>query len=685
MIPTVDQLASDVLTVRAADLFNPPGLTNFLGALQVDRDPVAIRSVNYPPLFGSDVPTGALFLNGEYVVGDNPPISFTWTPDRVVRDTTVGPFHITTTTVAPIGHTAAVVDIEVHNRGPAAPVELHLAVAGLATNQMLSLRDAVPPMEPSKLSFDEPRRAAVFVGERTGAASVQGLHPAPDRVDRNGLWATTELAAGERWLLRFVVALGATTDDAIETFDTLTTGPDPVAYARQYWNEELAAVVTPGNDRYSGHLPRLETDEPALRRLYDTGILGVIYFKRDNPHSVIGRAYDTLTPRYWPTITFLWDFSLSSTVHALLDPEPMRRQVEHWMNTDVHRCMGTSWLTGEGVGMWYSVNDYAMTRIVHDYLRWTGDLAWLDAPLAAVDGPTATPMEQLQKHARAWKQFATGNGLADYGGIGNLLECVSSYVHEVASLNAANAYNLRTVADLMAMRGSDPTDLRAEADDIVARIDELYVKGQGHFDARSAEGDRWPVRHCYDLLTVMWAIPDALDDQRRREMVAFFERELRTPGWMRALSNRDFDAPFSVRPDHQWNGAYTAWPSEVVRGLYRVGEGERAGAWLRELAAAANQGPFGQAHFIETAVPPHEGGARKAPPELPYITDWACSSGGSWTTAVIEGVFGVDATLDGISATPNLNGLDPDARLTGLSHQGSSYTVDASGLHAEGH
>ena len=92
MIPTVDQLASDVLTVRAHDLFNPPGLTNFLGALQVDRDPVAIRSVNYPPLFGSDVPTGALFLNGEYVVGNNPPISFTWTPDRVVRDTTVGPY-----------------------------------------------------------------------------------------------------------------------------------------------------------------------------------------------------------------------------------------------------------------------------------------------------------------------------------------------------------------------------------------------------------------------------------------------------------------------------------------------------------------------------------------------------------------------------------------------------------------
>ena len=43
---------------RFGDLFNPPGLTNFLGCVQSDVDPVAIRSLNFPPFACSDTVTG---------------------------------------------------------------------------------------------------------------------------------------------------------------------------------------------------------------------------------------------------------------------------------------------------------------------------------------------------------------------------------------------------------------------------------------------------------------------------------------------------------------------------------------------------------------------------------------------------------------------------------------------------
>ena len=84
-----------------------------------------------------------------------------------------------------------------------------------------------------------------------------------------------------------------------------------------------------GNDEFSGHLPILETNDEALRRLYWWGVLGVIWFRRDFAGNVLGRTYDTLMPNYWSTTTFIWDYSLSSLIHALLDPVEMRGQLAH--------------------------------------------------------------------------------------------------------------------------------------------------------------------------------------------------------------------------------------------------------------------------------------------------------------------------------------------------------------------
>jgi hypothetical protein len=150
---------------------------------------------------------------------------------------------------------------------------------------------------------------------------------------------------------------------------------------------------------------------------------------------------------------------------------------------------------------------------------------------------------------------------------------------------------------------------------------------------------------------------------------------------MHALSRGDDDAMFSTRPDHQWNGAYPAWPPQALLALYKVGEADLALTWMKGLAKSANQGPFGQAHFVETIIEPDAGGARKAPIDFPYITDWAVSSGGSWVSAIIEGLFGVNATLaGGISARPQFSTFDPKAELRNLRYQGELYNVSRDGI-----
>jgi hypothetical protein len=697
-LPTLDELASDPLVHGPADLFSPPALTNFLGGVQAAIDPVALWNLNMPPLACGDIEAGRLFLDGWVVAALGAPITFRWRPDRIERSVTARGLEVTSTTVLAWHEPAAIVRFRIRNvGGEARRVRLGVGFQGSIARSTEPWHSAQPPSEqaPNVLTdgMDHGRtadsagvavdgsRGTVLFTAPSGAASIQGVVPVAERVDEHGAWWAVELRPGETWEGAFVHAIADDAGGAREIYDGLAADVDgEIDRVEREWAAELEAAFTPGNDRYSGSLPVLESDDPDLRRLYYLGALGVIYFKRDSPFSAVGRAYDTLLPRYWATCTYIWDYSLSSLVHALLDPAEMRGQLERWMALDAHACYGSDWLTGKPVGVWYAVNDHAMTQLIDQYLRWSGASSWLDTSLRLPAGPSTVRL-QLERYATAWRDLASPNGLADYGGVNNLLECVSSYIHEVAALNAANVWNLRTAADHLG--GADPglaIRLRAEAGELMARLWALYAEGEGFFNARMPDGQLRAVRHCYDLLQALNLIPEEIDERRRSEMVTFFETQLQTPNWMRALSPIDPDAITSVRPDHQWNGAYTAWPAWVANGLFRIGRERLASDWIRGLARTANQGPFAQAHFVEEFAPGEGGGALKAPSGWPYINDWACSSGGAWTRLIIEGVFGVEAGLDEIAARPRLDFLDPDARLTGLRFRDRLVSVDRSGV-----
>ena len=688
MIPTVEDFRSSPMPHRFGDLFNPPGLTNFLGCVQSDGvDPVAIRSLNFPPFACSDSITATLYLNGRIFQALGAPVVTTWLPDRIERQAEHDGLSLRTVTALPFGKMAAIVRIEIENRSTKArDVTLKLGLRGGVTQSVTPWTNAAPPTEADNaVEIDRDRAALIFSARKSAAWLIQGTDVRPDEVTPLGLRFTLVLRPGETKTLRFVDAVGATRDAAQQTFDALVRDVDgELARIRDEWNREIESVFTADNGRYSGFMPTLETSDRDILKLYHTGILGVIYFKRDSAASVHGRVYTTLMPRYWQTATFLWDYFLSSTVHALLDPACMKKNLELWMHTDIHKHFGTEYLTGAGIGPWYAVNDFAMTTISRDFLRWNGDFAWLDKK---VDGHADNHLvyEYLARYATNWKHFRTRHGLADYGGLLNLLECVNTYLHEVASLNAANVFNLRAAAEVLELRGrhAHAGTLRREAADLAAEVNKLYADGKGFWHARFPDGSLREVRHCLDLLTVLNTMADDLSEKQKREMTDFFVRELQTPTWMHALSCDDDDAMFSVRPDHQWTGAYPAWPPLTALGLFRIGQENLAFDWLKGLARSANQGPFGQAHFAESVVPPEDGGARKSPPDWPYIVDWTCSSNGSFCQAIIEGLFGVNATLnEGLTATPRFASFDSSAALRNLRYQGKTYDVTRKGVSA---
>ena len=685
MIPTVDDLKSDILVHKTHDLFNPPGLTNFWGCVQSDIDITGIRSLNFPPFGCSDIITGGLFINDVYFPATGTKINIQWYADKIVRSTNYKGINYKSISVIPFKSKSVLVKLIIQNRsGSEKNLDLKFGLVGSVTKAVRTWNDAYPPLErDNKIEIDQKRKSLLFKAQHSEAFQIQGIFPKADKITKNGVTKNFNLKPGESKEIIYVNSLGENLNEIGTEYDYIINSADKIINeTKREWNEEIKAAFTPGNSRYSGFMPTLETKDKEIAKLYNLGILGLIYFKRDNPYSVIGRTYDTLMPRYWQSVTFIWDYALSSFAHAFLDPEVMQKYLEHWMMLDIHKHFGTDYLTGGPVGPWYSVNDFALMTVAKNYLRWTGDFKWLDKSIKSKKDGSKKVLDYLLKYSSNWKQFKTKNGLADYGGINNLLECVSTYIHEVASLNAGNVFNMRTGGEILKLKGNNKKSkkLFSDAEKLIPEIKKLYVNGKGYWNTRFPNNELVEVRHCYDFITILNNISDDLTSKQKKEMITFFKNELQTPTWMRALSPGDDNVLFSIRPDHQWNGAYPAWPAQAVTGLYKLGEVDLAFNWLKELSKSANQGPLGQAHFVETAVETESGGARKSSPEGPFICDWTVSSSGSWTNIIVESIFGIDAKYDSISASPQFGKFDAKAELKNISYQGKLYHANKKGL-----
>ena len=697
-IPTCTSMRSVVMTHKFLDLYAWPGLTNQWGCAQASMDVVAVRSIAFPPFaqgemnvapLGSngELLNGVMYVDGEYFTSTKTPIEFVWQPDRVERRSVYKGLELSSVTVVPFKTMSVAVKLNVKNVGKTRrKTEIKLALNAGVAKSVAPWNAAYSPGEyDNERTVDNARNAVVCKSKRSDAWAVQGVSPKPVSLSTSWVVFEFDLAPNETKTIVFVNSLGGTRADAERDFDALARDFDRAARATtDEWNYQLKAAFTPNNDRFSGYLPTLVTTDDSVKRIYHSAVMTALYFKRTTPHAVNGPTYVTLMPRYWETTTFLWDISLSAMLLAMLDPAVLRRMMETWMTLDIHKHFGTEFLTGAGVGPWYSVNDYAMSRMAKEYLRWTGDKAWLDKRVGG-----RTVLDRLVDYAEHWRELDTNkHGLADYGGVLNLLEAVSSYVHEVGGLNAANVHNLRFAAELVEYKGDSKkaAALRTEAEQLGRRVQELYVPGRGIWKCRLPDGSYNEVHHCYDFGTTLMNIGDMMPASQKKEMVDFFVRELKTPTWMRALSTRDLDVTFSIRPDHQWTGAYCSWPALALSGLFVAGETALALDWMKGLAKTSMQGPYAQAHFTETFYTPESNGAAaKSPSDQPYINDWACVSGCNYLEPIVDSLFGVNAGLFGqITAKPQFGTFDPRSELRNINYQGKQYTAGKNGIKAEG-
>jgi hypothetical protein len=617
-------------------------------------------------------------------ISNNPveAVTYQWFPHCVVREQKVDGIRISTKMWLPPEQRAVLEKIEIRNTtGRSAALTLGFDMRSAVTQKKTGWFAGLPGEADNLVSYDGSQGRLTWTAQHSQAACAQGIHPPPDSlVGGTVLEYRVTLSPGEKRELHFVAAIATEAGEANAMHDRLQSNFSALEErSERRFDQLVQSAFSAGNSDFSGHLPRLETESETLWNLYQNGLRNLLTARRRSPDSAYGPALLTLSGHVLPTLSFPWDTALSSVGLSLLDPEPLRSLVETWLQRDMHKHLATDYISGEAVGPWYAVNDMAIVRCARDYLRFSGNFAWLDKQ---IDGKAV--LDHLIDHATYWKKLSGKNGLGDYGGIENLLEVVSTYIHEVAGMNAGNVSSMRFVAELLDKRGrgQQAAQLRAEAAGLAQRINQvLYVKGKGWWRCGQPDGSFNEVRHCYDFIAVLDNMSEDLSAAQKREMAHFFWSQLASKKWMRALSSGDPDATWNVRPDHSCLGAYAAWPPSSAKGLFKVDDAGRIATWLAEVAKAGNQGPIGQAHFVEDVVAPLMGAACKASEDAPYIEDWCCISGGAFIDLVIESIFGVEATLfGGLKASPQLAAFDVNARLQGVQYQGGEYSVSAAGV-----
>jgi hypothetical protein len=680
-----------------------PGLTNHLGSLQAEADPVAVKHVVFPPLSAAEETTGMTTLDGVLLAASGRPVEMRWSLGRLERRCVVGGWRLDSETIAVDGAPAVIVALTIRNPGRrrrCADLRLRFSGRGRNTGGEGYLW-AVPAVATTVATLNrneglavserhDPRRHAVaFAATAEPCCSLQGVSGL-----RRGeaSWADGRLrlslavAAGASRTIHVVLAWGRDAASATSLYDRLAAAPRAALAANRRvwtaaWRTTRADLLRSLGSR-RGEVARLQTGQ---RAMLGNAMATALYLRRDYPSRVEG-LYLTLFPRHGEGSFYLWDVGMAAPFLARLDAPALRGMAEAAASSiDIYAQQSMNAFTGAGGGWHYAANAWSLFRLAWSYIAASGDRAWLKKRLSGIrQGQTVLAM--LEELALAWTTATPGReplttrsrtrtarsrpaqsdggsapfavsvempvdvgggypfAVADVGDRGTLLEGTTSYAHQVASMNAGYVWMMRRLADLHDHAGDAPRaiELRRLAHGLSAEILCMYRPADGFFASGQPGGSVHPSRVSLDHLMVMTCMPEDLGPQVRKGLVASFRRELQTPGWMRCVSPAEPDVTSGIRVDVTFVGCYAGWVALMAEGLCRIGQAGLAGDWLERMAAVTAQGPFGQAYWAENQMPPVHGGAAKSTDEMPQGTHWAEMGGVAFGATIIAGLLGIE-------------------------------------------
>ncbi len=682
-VPSLEELAGS--WQDAARLASLPAVNNTVGSAQVLREVLAVGKLSFPPIVMSGS-TGVMLIDGSAPALDRT----RWYAYGAVRKGTTGGLAVATEVRMVYEERGILFHCMLTNPGKTS--RKVILTIGLSANTSLHTRWAwkVPRSTRNRAlsaaTADGGR--SLLVRDTTGElANCFSFERRPDALRARGdsgeaVWRLT-LRPGGSAVVNYALAVGREKERVHGLALQWASHFDPAfQQVKKAWQGRYEAMFTPKNTFFSGHLPVVHTPDSALRRLYYIGVVSLLSVLRTG-FPVAPRVYVSNTPESNCTMMYFWDTREWATTLALLDPLMLKQYLLAWLSKGVYKGYAEEYLTGTLQGPWYSANDLSVFILLNDYLNVTGDTAFLSDTAAGT-----TVLQHMDSIAVHWMNLVRpGHILADYGGAENLLECVPTYIHEVASFNAANVWMMRRVAAIRDDRGDSARarELRTGAERLLHALLALYEPGKGFWDALHRDGTKVPIRHVFDFATIGLTIPEDLTPAMRKEMVDFAERELLTDHWMRAQSLSDIAAGVSDRPDHGPMGAYCAWPPETMAAMCEFGEFGRALDFLHRCVGTTYEGPFSQSRELlgrtrDAPVRINERGNAGLPTQT-----YNASNGGGFTETIIREFFGFKPDFIRGTVVPDTRPRGFRGELLNVQGDHRLLTVHSSdeGLHVE--
>jgi hypothetical protein len=407
----------------------------------------------------------------------------------------------------------------------------------------------------------------------------------------------------------------------------------------------------------SENLPRISTADKQLDDLYYRSILSVLdtRWDRENfitrPYYAVGTWLDTIA----------WDTSYASELLSMLDPAGLREAFLTYIRTGLLTHTYIPW-NGKAEPFAYAQDPFAKMWILQDYLRQTGDFAFLDR----VESGASVYEWMKRAGVEVKKKYGRPDGLLDFGSNNNnFLEIrTDGYVNVVAATNGLAAECFQQLADWgRGRKDPDADQFAGWAAQLRKGLNEkLWDEQAGWFDNLYPDDSRQLVLsyHLFDILGANWLSAH----QRLRLIAHITEGEFLGPYGMYSIAKSDERHWDLMDADWGGGGQYTGMPLRIAETLYRLGYSELGWDILARCGRWTERFPY----LPQDAYTDYFG---EIPEDMPLEI-----AAGSGVQAILFGIFGLRPQMDGsLQISPAYHSEMGEAKMAGYRFRGHTYDI----------
>lgn len=619
------------------------GLVN--GLLSVNgwiEDVAEVRRVHAPPYFCDDLSISFRF-NGARV----PATHYVWRPEVLLREGRLPGWKLASRLYPIAGERAFILEIAAENIGTVpATLKVEHALSGhpsyLNVWKFSSPQAGLPTWQKGVKTHESGARPSKIAY----AASTFGAGPV----------VLADVPPGGRKSCHFAFAIGGG-DETVTTVRRALA--DPVATIRasvDAWRARVRALAA--------KVPRLETDDDALMRLYSRSLLHFLLCEWNVPEFVVRPYYPTGGLFGSCLCSYLWNIGGPYRMWPLVAPEAIKDHLRVDMKLELTKCYAFNPCDGGPVGPYYPINQEKMIFLIHAYVMETGDVAFLKE---VVDGKSV--IARIVEMALTHDDLSRPAVLADYGAHNDHLELRRGYLYdgEMPDMNLRRIVLLHRADALCRLAGHDPqVDLLARADALKKLCRErLWDASAGWFSGRCSDGKRttrWTIQMFKALGWGDWVLDKDAADALVRHLMD--PREFLGDYGIHSLAKTDV-AYDENDVDNGGPGACVSFAPAVVDRLYADGRVDEAETVLRRLAWLGECFPYwGDSQYADRKDYRHD-----TPLQLNI-------EGGGLAQTIIFGLFGIDVADDfSVVVAPHLPKGTDHIALTGVRLAGLPFDV----------